>query len=431
MSVLGCTPWSTLGFGLQGTCIRRELLLLTGGAHRECFRGNLRRTLHATAFYLTQTQNDRTVNGRRTARATHPLSGISRERRDHVCFSTKTTRSRKSRKPRKPDKKIPDDTPKLVRIDLSDADIAAIFGETLDRQEGNELLSTLQHQRKSGTLDEPVDASPHDMMRALAWLRLKYPVDEDQAIIRRLEREEAEDRREAENIRRNYKPQHFTKSAPTSTRSVIEEIREKNRKLQAKEEKEMEKKEEKRKKKQEELRLARLQSGESIPEETQIEEASGRALVSRAPEPEWVKRYREGAMVHGKEPPNMTKTQRLWPSAAFTLVTIGLSILFAQTYVPPSREARLWPNIPPAAATLNVIVGINGLFFILWRIPPAWKLLIRYFTSVHSKPVAFSMLGNIFSHQGVKHMAKNTPLLWLMGTQRKNPGHGRTSSFAF
>lgn len=98
---------------------------------------------------------------------------------------------------------------------------------------------------------------------------------------------------------------------------------------------------------------------------------------------------------------------------------IGLSVLFARNYTPPPRAARLWPDMPPAAATVIGLIAVNTLILVLWRIPPAWRFLNRYFLSTPGYPTAISVLGNVFSHQQLKHMLPNMLVLWFIGTKCK------------
>ena len=121
----------------------------------------------------------------------------------------------------------------------------------------------------------------------------------------------------------------------------------------------------------------------------------------------------------------MSKWQRLWPSAIVTSILLGLSYFFAQTYTPPQNSARLWPDIPPAAATIFSIIGANLAVFVLWHIPPAWRMLNKYFLAVPGYPYAMSMVGNVFSHQSLGHLGMNMFVLWMIGTKRKhNIGYG-------
>ena len=109
--------------------------------------------------------------------------------------------------------------------------------------------------------------------------------------------------------------------------------------------------------------------------------------------------------------------QRLGPSAVVTLVVVGLSILFAQNYVPPPKSARLWPDMPPAAATVIGLIIANSIVLVAWRFPPAWRALNKYFLSTPVYPSAVSMVGNSFSHQQVKHFLGNMVVLWFIGTK--------------
>lgn len=79
----------------------------------------------------------------------------------------------------------------------------------------------------------------------------------------------------------------------------------------------------------------------------------------------------------------------------------------------------MWPDIPPAAATIFAIVGINLGVYLLWKFPPAWRMLNRHFISTPMYPYSFSMIGSIFSHQSALHLLINSCLLIIVGTKRK------------
>lgn len=116
---------------------------------------------------------------------------------------------------------------------------------------GNRILSVLQGRRLQGTLDLDLPADitravrPRTIGNGLKWLRKNYPVDEDAAIMARIEREEREEeerlRRQAEEL---YRPQSGHWGAPLGEandiygKSVLKEIREQNEaRLLAEEEK--------------------------------------------------------------------------------------------------------------------------------------------------------------------------------------------------
>ena len=103
---------------------------------------------------------------------------------------------------------------------LSSTEINAIFGRgNVSATGGNRILAVLQGRRLSGTLDQdlPADITTSvrqaTINRGLAWLRENVPVDEDAAILARVEREDREE--EEKHIRRAeelglYKPQSGT-----------------------------------------------------------------------------------------------------------------------------------------------------------------------------------------------------------------------------
>jgi rhomboid-like protein len=112
--------------------------------------------------------------------------------------------------------------------------------------------------------------------------------------------------------------------------------------------------------------------------------------------------------------------QRVLPALAVTLVTLALCYIYAEMYEPSPRDQRMWPNVPPAAATVIALIGTNLLIFTLWKAwPPAWRMLNRYFISVPVYPYAISVVGNIFSHQQFRHLTWNMVLLWFIGTRRE------------
>jgi rhomboid-like protein len=119
---------------------------------------------------------------------------------------------------------------------------------------GNRIVSVLQGRREAGTLDMPFPSDitnavrPKTIENGLHWLRKQYPMDEDAAIMTRIEREERE---EEERLYRHVKEQglHQPQSGHWGARlgegedvrgeSVFQKIREKNEaRLLVKDEKE-------------------------------------------------------------------------------------------------------------------------------------------------------------------------------------------------
>ncbi len=86
------------------------------------------------------------------------------------------------------------------RNDLRPYEIKVVFGPNAPPLAiANTLLKVLHSRRVSGTLDidlpkklaSQIKSYPHAVDDALQWLRLQYPIDEDAAILRRIEHEEA------------------------------------------------------------------------------------------------------------------------------------------------------------------------------------------------------------------------------------------------
>lgn len=114
------------------------------------------------------------------------------------------------------------------------------------------------------------------------------------------------------------------------------------------------------------------------------------------------------------------QTRRILPSLGITVLAIGLCYYFAETYQAPKQQQRLWPEVPPAPATVIALIGANVAVFALWRIfPPVWRFLNRYFINVPMYPYAMSMVGSVFSHQQLRHLTTNMVILWFIGTRRE------------
>lgn len=313
----------------------------------------------------------------------------------------------------------------------SQAQLKDIFGMTVDRSGAAALLSKLQIQRRDGTLDQPLPYPPVLLERGLAYLRSKYPVDEDAAIISRLDRELDGDW---------TLPQTNTSKSRTGNSGLME-IRKLNKAKRAAEEAKREYEEKEARRTQEERRRERQDKGvrgaQLVGGQTKglsIADGSlggidsaGKALVLsermenfitandariRASNA-WVARYRRKATP--QYIPQMTTWQRLWPCGCFSLCVVGLALIFAQVYIPPEQGARLFPDIPPAVAAVGTLVAINVAVFIAWKIPPLWPRLNRQFMVVPAIPQAFSMLGAEFSHSQLSHLTVNMVGLCLLG----------------
>ncbi|KAL4987558.1 hypothetical protein BDW68DRAFT_105298 [Aspergillus falconensis] len=326
---------------------------------------------------------------------------------------------------------------KVRDVPFSKAEIEKIFGSRnkLSPAMGNRVLSVLQARRLAGTLDLDLPAEitraarPSTINAGLEYLRQNYPMDEDAAIMARIKREEEvyEEKlaREAEELGL-YRPQSGTYGAELgeqndpSGRSVLKAIRERNEKrILAEAEKErqewLEGEENYRAKlKQHMAKNTALQKVE----DTTALEVKGRADPSQRPLLAWIQKHHLRATDTETDFSKLTTGSRLIPSLIFTLMTLALCYGFAVTYQPPAKADRMWPSLPPAAATVSAIISINVGIFVLWRAwPPAWRLLNRYFISVAAYPRVFGLVGNVFSHQNLMHLGVNMSVLWLFGTK--------------
>ncbi|KAJ5297949.1 hypothetical protein N7508_008198 [Penicillium antarcticum] len=287
----------------------------------------------------------------------------------------------------------------------------------------------------AGTLDAelPVDinraCAQHQIDTALDWLRREYPVDEDAAIMVRIEREEREE--EEKLIRRAeklglYKPQSGSYDAELGDegspygRSVLKEGREQNEKrLLAEQERKRQEWLDGEKEEQERLKR---QFGENTSlqqyQEAALTEARPRADPAQRPYLAWVQKHHIAGTHETPEEVNITTAQRLFAPILFTIVTLGLCYAFTQYYEFPARKDRFMPDVPPAVATVGAIIGANLAVTLLWKyVPPSWRLLNRYFVIVPFYPSSLGIIGSVFSHQTWRHLGTNMMVLALMGTR--------------
>ncbi|KAL4954595.1 hypothetical protein BDW69DRAFT_139079 [Aspergillus filifer] len=319
---------------------------------------------------------------------------------------------------------------------FSKAEIVAIFGPQtrLTPAMGNRVLSVLQGRRLAGTLDLdfPADitraAPPATLDAGLEYLRKNYPVDEDAAIMERIEREEREEeerlQRQAEELNL-YKPQsgsygaELGKNNDVSGKSILEQMRTRNEKRN----------EEEAERKRQEWLQGEAAHNEKMKAHAQknlaLQQAGDKPSMEIGPRADphqrpvlayYQKKYIE-AMDTETDMTKITTRQRLLPSLIFTVLAIALLYGFAAIYRPPARQDRMWPNTPPAAATIATIIGMNVAVWLLWKVPPAWKLLNRYFLNVTANPRVLSLAGSVFSHHTFKHLTVNMLALWLLGTK--------------
>ncbi|PGH15830.1 hypothetical protein AJ79_02211 [Helicocarpus griseus UAMH5409] len=354
-------------------------------------------------------------------------------------FASTTFPAARSKTPRTPaplKSNKRDDGIRFRNSDLSATEISQIFGqEQIPVPLANRMLRILQERRVSGTIDVDLPADIKDVvseevtLTGLDWLREKYPMDEDAAILKRIEREAKEE--EQRLIRRGqelglYKPQSGVFDKPVEKegdvygRSLLKEERERN------EQKFKEEQERKNREWLEGEERDRAKLMESVQKSKELQMFQDQAVVEAQPRADpvarpalaWIQKHHIRATSHDWDTSKLTKAGRILPSLAIALLTMGLCYILAENYQPAPREQRMMPNTPPAAATVLGLIGINTLIFVLWRaFPPAWRMLNRYFVSVPLYPYSTSIVGSVFSHQQFKHLGTNMFILWFVGTR--------------
>ncbi|OJD13100.1 hypothetical protein AJ78_06405 [Emergomyces pasteurianus Ep9510] len=321
--------------------------------------------------------------------------------------------------------------------DLSALEISQIFGreQQISVSLGNRMLRLLQERRVTGTIDVDLPAdikkvvTEDTIMTGLEWLRKRCPMDEDAAILKRIEQEEIEE--EQKLIKRGqelglYKPQSgkfdkpIEKEGDVYGKSVLQEQREANeRKNKLEDERWRREWMEGEAKEREKLKQSIQKSTELRKfEEAAVIEAKPRADPAVRPALAWVQKHHVRATANDWDTSKLSKAGRILPSLCITLLTLGLCYILAEYYEPAPRHERLMPSTPPAAATVIGLIGTNILIFAMWRaVPPAWRMLNRYFISVPLYPYSISIVGSIFSHQQFRHLGANMLILWFIGTR--------------
>ncbi|KAB8289634.1 hypothetical protein EYC80_010548 [Monilinia laxa] len=322
---------------------------------------------------------------------------------------------------------------------ITQEEIQAIFGRVMDIDSAERFLRVIHGRRVAGTLPDPDEPSSLAyweeiaQKNALAWLRKNVPVDEDENATLRAEQELAEieggiieDSKRigiyvpnvgggltrGGRINFNMYKSNDSKEPAEGIKSVygdsgLDAIRKANEAKSAAEEK---------KRKEEEMSQA-----DEIRQNTgTLDHVRPRSRVElrRKGENPWLKYYEKKAQETAPSVvPELSVFTRLWPSALVVLLTVGVSCTLAHFYIPPARAVRLFPEIPPAVTTVSALILANAAVFFLWRVPPAWKMLNKYFMIIPAYPRGLSMIGAVFSHQAFSHFIPNMTLLAILGVQ--------------
>ncbi|KAG8533397.1 uncharacterized protein KY384_002180 [Bacidia gigantensis] len=288
--------------------------------------------------------------------------------------------------------------------------VNSIFRGSLPAGDGNGLLAKLQIHRQKGTLDAKFDASEEAIEAGLRYLRSRYPMDEDAAVLARVDQE-------LENEIRL--PQEKPELSPYAESNLVK-IRQENKArhereaaLEVAQAKRLEDTDKKRR------QLVAVASADRSVTDPKTKESTGLRPLEEPnrKEAEWVTRYREEA--EQTEIPDISTFRRLWPSGVFTVAAVTLSYLFAQNYTPPEKAARIFSESPPAAVTMYAILAANVLVYAAWKTPQLWVALSKFFIIVPLRPKAPSMILAAFSHQDFIHLAQNMFFMWFIGVRCK------------
>ncbi|OTA56418.1 rhomboid-domain-containing protein [Hypoxylon sp. EC38] len=315
--------------------------------------------------------------------------------------------------------------------DLNQREVNQIFGPHLPAQQANKLLRILHGRRVAGTLEDPnlqvntAHFRKADKAKALEYLRTNIPVDEvinaglrAEDELKYLEEQEQERKagEQSEGTGPHGPPSDIVAKKvevpmgriPRPSKSdspygigAFDRIRARNIAKREAEEKRLAEEQKKREEEEALGNIGTLQTEFQKPKELSP----------------FMKKWVERATSDIKEPPKMKTWERLLPSVAMTILVLAGCAAFAVTYTPPRHSSRLWPDIPPAAATCLALIGINLTVWVAWRLPPLWRLLNRYFIMVAATPRPFQLVGAMFSHHSFSHTILNMIALWFFGTR--------------
>jgi rhomboid-like protein len=318
-----------------------------------------------------------------------------------------------------------------------------IFGyEAPPRQEANQFLRVLHGRRVDGTLDLPLPAPleelkerfPNAESAGLQWLRENHPIDEDAAIIKRIQREEKgqEDHNPSELQQRAldwglfklpeyHGPQSGHYQAPISEKegdlygqSTFDRMKAESMAKAEQEEAELQA--------EIDVKMAEAQKLHDEKSQALAERPEQGIEVSEEIRPpnsfeKWRMQQAKDAQSSFtlEEVEKISFLQRLLPSTVFVaLVCIG-SYVFAQYWSPPRRSDRMFPDVSLAFATVGAVVAANVAVYAAWKLPMFWRILDKYFVSTPGYPRAASMILNTFSHGNAKHLLRNMVGIVLFG----------------
>lgn len=308
---------------------------------------------------------------------------------------------------------------------LSQEEADRVFGRgTIDIEDANTLLKILHGRRVAGTLEDPAFAtnterfSDKEIVKALEYLRITVPVDEELNAGLRAEEELAQIEKEEEMKENGITPtedaapqsglaKKLYKVDPVYGASRFDQIRAKN-------EARSEAKEAARKARQraeEEAAggaeaLARAKAGPVA-----LIKEDGGAIVN----PKIAEYYKKAEQEGDLEPELITFWQRILPSVTVVTMVIGFLAAVTTVYEEPADTYRMVRSLSTGQATVCALIGANVLAFMAWRVPPLWGFMNRYMVFIVGKVKPVTLLTANFSHQQSKHLLMNMLALYFVG----------------
>ena len=320
--------------------------------------------------------------------------------------------------------------------DLPRATIVEIFGDGVNRAAGNWIIRLMNYRRESGSLiehglDFPVDNGiSRDMAyKALVYLRQTNP-DFNESEAGASWADEQVEQLEGDFVDRASGSRLYEQEEPQEE-SVLVRLR----KLNDAKWKEADRKDAERQAEEEQQALAQARadgqdsaeqqsgpqglSSSSAPESPRsvaLHKPLQKAWLQPVERKPWVKYYEQQAqIVKDNIVPEMSTIRRLGPSALVVLAVLGSCYYLHENYVPPPRQARLLPDVPPAVATIGAIIALNLAIAIGYRMPPLWRFFNRYFVCAPGYPVPSSIFLSMFAHQKMTHLFFNSVLFFTFG----------------
>ncbi|GAB7350904.1 hypothetical protein MBLNU459_g1418t1 [Dothideomycetes sp. NU459] len=338
--------------------------------------------------------------------------------------------------------------------ELDRTTIVGIFGPDMDETMGNQVLRLVNYRRMSGSLIDVGVTFPPELaiseqtaVQALRYLRQEYPdFDEQEAGAAWAESEIAKAEQEymdrAEDLGLYKREKSDAALQPQGTDygrsrygdSALAALRRENKarwmeedrkKKEAEERAESERIAQLRARGEDEGaavespgQLSELQSttGRRTSDGMSLREPVAKAWLQPVVRKGWVKYYEQQAtIVKENRVPQLSILRRLGPAALLALGALGACVVLHEMYAPPPKSARMFPDVPPAVATLGAITAINLAVFFAWRMPFLWRTMNKYFLITPGYPNVMGVVGAQFSHQTVKHLFANMILMWPFG----------------